>query len=230
MDALPALANVLRYGNVRRSDLGAVGTVFETLFTRACIGLPAGCASLDDDAAAAMATRIDHVQTVVTLLEHEERRELWYRALAQVAQLSGTHGQVVGRATRLLLDAERMSPDELAIRLGQLASPGTPAMAMGQWLEGFLGASGQILLHDERLWALVDGWVAGLPGETFNDLLPLLRRTFSAFPRPERRLIGERAAQGETRTVGAISDLDDARAQRVVPVVRAILGLTEEER
>lgn len=228
MDALPALANVLRYGNVRRTDVGAVGTVFETLFTRACIGLPAGCASLDDEAAAAMATRIDHVQAVVTLLEHEDRRELWYRALGQVANLSGSHGQVVGRATRILLDAERLSPDDLAVRLGRLASPGTPALAMAQWLEGFLGESGQILLHDERLWKLVDGWVAGLSEELFNDLLPLLRRTFSAFPRPERRMIGELATQGKSQSAATATDLDEGRAQRVVPVVRAILGLPEE--
>lgn len=227
MDALPALANVLRYGNVRRSDLGAVGTVFEALFTRACIGLPAGCASLDDEAAAAMAQRIDQVQAVVTLLEHEDRRELWYRALAQVANSAGAHGQVIGRATRHLLDAERLSPDDLAVQLGRLASPGTAALNMAQWLEGFLGESGQILLHDERLWGLIDTWVAALPGETFDDLLPLLRRTFSAFPRPERRQIGELAAQGKARAATAAADLDEARAQRVIPIVRTILGLEE---
>ncbi|MGV3615385.1 MAG: DUF5682 family protein [Fimbriimonas sp.] len=230
MDALPALAQVLRYGNVRRSDLGAVGTVFETLFTRACLGLPGACGSLDDEAAAAMAKRIDAVQSVVTLLEHEDRRELWYAALHRVADLTGTHGQVVGRAARHLLDAEQLSPDDLARRLGLLASPGTPPIGMAQWLEGFLGQSGQILLHDDRLFSLIDTWVAGLAKETFEDLLPLLRRTFSAFPRPERRQLGERAAGGTTRTATVATDLDEARAARVAPIVRTILGLKEEAR
>ena len=43
-------------------------------------------------------------------------------------------------------------------------------------------------------------------------------------------MIGEMAAQGKSQTAAAATDLDEGRAQRVVPVVRAILGLTEEAR
>jgi hypothetical protein len=227
MDALPALGRVMRYGNVRRTDVEAVGVVFGTLFARACVGLPAACASLDDEAAEAMANRIDAVNAVVTMLEDAERRDLWHRTLGLVADLVGTHGRVVGRATRHLLDADRMDADQVGQRLGRLASPGTPALEMAQWLEGFLGESGQILLHDERLWPLIDGWVAALPPETFEDLLPLLRRTFANFPRPERRQIGERATRGVTRTAVSHVDYDESRAARVVPLIRTLLGLPE---
>jgi hypothetical protein len=228
LDALPALGQVMRYGDVRRTDARAVGVVFETVFARACVGLPAGCASLDDEAAAAMAKRIDAVQSVVTLLEDPDHRDLWQRALGQVADMTSAHGQVVGRATRHLLDAEQMTTEEIGRRLGLLVSPGTPAIGMAQWLDGFLGSSGQILLHDDRLWPLIDAWVAGLPAETFDDLLPLLRRTFANFPKPERRQIGELAARGTSRRETVAADYDEARAARVLPLVRTILGLPVE--
>ncbi len=46
-----------------------------------------------------------------------------------------------------------------------------------------------ILVHDAALLDVVDRWVAGVAAETFDDLLPLLRRTFSAFSTAERRSI-----------------------------------------
>ena len=47
------------------------------------------------------------------------------------------------------------------------------------------------MLHDEALLALLDGWVASLEGDTFVDVVPLLRRTFGAFEVAERRQIGQ---------------------------------------
>jgi hypothetical protein len=49
--ALPALANVFRYGSVRRTDTQAVAHVLDRLIVRADIGLPLACAALDAEAA-----------------------------------------------------------------------------------------------------------------------------------------------------------------------------------
>ena len=81
--------------------------------------------------------------------------------------------------------------------------------------------------------AVVDAWVAGVGGEAFDDLTPLLRRTFSAFSGPERRLLAERVRRvGELEAAGdgpgsAPGDggVDVERARRVVPRLRQILGL-----
>ncbi|RYG48539.1 hypothetical protein EON79_04160 [bacterium] len=228
LDALPPLGRVMRYGNVRRTDVGAVGQVFGTVLTRACLGLPAACASLDDEAAAAMADRIDAVADTVALLEDPEQRFEWRIALGQVADQATGHGLVVGRATRLLLDAKMLTAEETAIRLGRLSSPGTPALTTAQWLEGFLGSSGQILLHDHELWSLIDAWMAGLGQEVFEDLVPLLRRTFSQFPKPERRQLGELASRGKSEGGAGPQQYDEARAARVVPIVQTILGVSVE--
>jgi hypothetical protein len=74
----------------------------------------------------------------------------------------------------------------------------------------------------------VDGWVGEVASEPFDDLLPVLRRTFAAFGVAERRMIGDRVRHLDgSRTVaaGRDDDIDPERAQRVAPVLRAILGV-----
>ena len=61
MMALPPLARVLRYGNVRKTDAALIEPVVAGLLARIAAGLLPACASLDDDAAARMRERIDGV-------------------------------------------------------------------------------------------------------------------------------------------------------------------------
>jgi hypothetical protein len=230
MAAVPPLANVLRYGNVRRSDTGAVGRVVDGLVARVRVGLPGACASLDDEAAERMRARIDDLDRALGLVGEAEQLAGWRGALGQLADQRGLHGLVAGRASRLLFDAGAMDADGARRRLGlALSRAGAPAAAAA-WVEGFLRGSGLVLLHDERLWSVLDGWLVGLPADHFDQLLPLLRRTFATFPAGERRQLGERAARGGRPAAWAAADdggLDHARAARVLPLVSRILGLAE---
>jgi hypothetical protein len=63
--------------------------------------------------------------------------------------------------------------------------------------------------------------------ESFTELLPLLRRTFSTFPAGERRSIGERARTGPAKIAAHAStdDLDHDRAAEILPLLARILGL-----
>src|SRR6185312_17112936 len=79
-----------------------------------------------------------------------------------------------------------------------LSSPGTSPADAAAWIEGFVGGSGDglLLVHDERLLGLVDAWLTGVPTEAFTDVLPLLRRTFSAYEPGVRRTLGELVRRG----------------------------------
>jgi len=226
LDSLPPLGAVLRYGDVRQTDAEMVARVFDSIFVRACVGLPPACASMDDDAARAMAGRLDTTQTVVSTLDDAERESLWFESLRQVADIEGAHGLVLGRACRLLMDGGRLDRQAVAQRLAQIASPGSAPKHAAAWIEGFLGRSGALLLHDERLFDILDAWITGLAPSAFDEVLPLLRRTFAAFTRPERRQIGERVAgaTAESRDL----DLDEARALRPLPLLRRMLGMEVE--
>lgn len=227
MDGLPALANALRYSDVRRTELGVVGPVVDGFVVRICVGLATACQSLDDDAATAMRERIEAVHGAVALLQRDDHTGAWQGALRRVADSDVVHGLVAGRATRLLFDAGVLDTGDAARRLSRsLSVAEEPARAAG-WIEGFLAGSGQLLLHDDALWRLVDAWLVGLPEGTFVTMLPLLRRTFASFAAPERRQLGERARYVGRATKSpstGVVDFDRERAERGLGTVLVLLG------
>jgi Family of unknown function (DUF5682) len=228
MGAVPPLARVLRYGNVRRTDTEAVAGVVDGLVARVCVGLGGGCASLDDEAAQAMAAAISAVDDAIALLDDPDKRESWRAALRSVSDQIGVHGVVAGRCVRLLVDARVVEVAEATLRMRLALSPGAEPMAGAAWVEGFLRDSGMILLHDPNLWQVLDGWIGEMAGDAFDTILPLLRRTISTFPAAERRAIGERAKGSAAPRVGLPGGFSEERAAAVLPVLARLLGLTEE--
>jgi hypothetical protein len=235
MDALPALAGALRYGNVRQTDAAAIAEVVDGLIARICIGLPPACAALNDDAAQAMFARMLAVNGAIALLQNAEHRAAWYSALRRLADQantgSGVHGLLAGRACRILLDGGIFSAEAAARRVGlALSSAGAPADAAA-WIEGLLKDSGALLVHDDSLWQIIDGWLDALKGDAFTQTLPLLRRTFATFAAPERRMLGERArASSDPQLAKArrhtdSTDFDMERGATVLPLVARMLGL-----
>ena len=226
MDALPPLARVLRYGNVRGTDATAVSAVVDGLVARICIGLASAGGSLDDDAAAAFARQIDGVHGAIALLDDAEDRAAWREALRRLIDLEGLHGLVAGRATRLLLDEGVIDSADATRRMRFVLSPGAEPAVGGGWVEGFLRDSGTILLHDQDLFDTIDRWVTEMPQDAFDNVLPLLRRTIATFSVPERRSIGERILAGRhDRGATSSGGIDEARADLVMPILARILGV-----
>ncbi|MEV1077866.1 DUF5682 family protein [Streptomyces sp. NPDC050211] len=244
--ALPALVRSLRYGDVRGTDTSALAEVAAGLAERIFVGLPPACAALDADAAEEMRRHVDAVHGAVGLLGdasvpgHGDLRVRWRSVLRVLSGRDTVPGVVRGRAVRLLLDEGELGQDEAARLMGLVLSPGTAPADGAAWIEGFVGGGsggGMLLVHDERLLGLVDAWLTGVPAEAFTDVLPLLRRTFSAYEPGVRRTLGELVrrgpgARGSTVAVGSgipgfAPDLDTARADAVLPVVRLLLGLDD---
>jgi hypothetical protein len=222
---------VLRYGNVRRTDLSMVSHVVDGIVTRICIGLPGATSSLNDEAAAQMFSRIMATHEAIGLLQKDEYVQMWHGVLMQLVEQRGLHGLIAGRAARSLLDAGIFDQQGAARRMGLALSTATDPAQAGAWVEGFLRGSGLVLLHDRVLLGVVDSWVTELRPEAFTSLLPLLRRTFSTFAAPERRQIGELIHQGQVKATVTRSDganFDRARAEQVLPLIAQLLGLSGE--
>ncbi|MGV9523564.1 DUF5682 family protein [Streptomyces griseus] len=246
-DALPALARSLRYGDVRATDTAALAEVAAGLAERICVGLPPACTGLDADGAEALRRQVEAVHGAIGLLlagpaPAEGLRERWDAVLHKLAARDAVAGVIRGRATRLLLDEGRLAEDEAARLMGLALSPGTPPADAAAWIEGFAGGAsggGLLLVHDERLLGLLDAWLTGVPAGLFTDVLPLLRRTFSAYEPGVRRTLGELVRRGPApedargadagRAPGGFGPgLDEARADAVEPVLRLLLGRTPE--
>ncbi|GIM97786.1 DUF5682 family protein [Paractinoplanes toevensis] len=225
MAAIPALARTLRYGDVRQTDVAGLATVTASLLTRVCAGLPSAVGSVSDEAAKVLRDRIDGVHSAVGLLADDDLRDRWLGTLASLAGRGDLHGLLAGRLTRLLMDAGRLDAAEVRRRLRLPLTVGTPPAHGAAWVEGFLSGGGLLLVHDDALLALLDEWLADIPADAFDSVLPLLRRTFGAFEAGERRAIGERVS-GKIRTdpeVGALG-FDAGRADLVLPTLSALLG------
>ncbi len=238
MDALPALANVLRYGNTRGDGARLVGPIVASFVARICIGLSSACASLNDEAAGEMLERIVRTDGAVRLTQIAEHAADWRAALSRLASQRGLHGLIAGRATRMLLDADAIDAAAAAAQMNLALSPAGDPSQSAAWVEGFLGQSGLLLLHDERLWRVIWAWTASLTGQAFQTVVPLLRRTFSRFSAPERRQLGERARSqdgpaADPATPGSLTassaelELDWTRADRALPLMMRLLGLEE---
>jgi Family of unknown function (DUF5682) len=168
-----------------------------------------------------------------------EARGRWMTALAGLDGRRDVHGLVAGRVVRLLADGGVLSPQQAAVRFAAALSAGVPPAGKAQWAEGFLsggagsGSGGLLLVHDRELLAVLDTWVGALGPDEFDEVLPLLRRTFGEFTAPERASVGRAvrglragtgAAGGSGAGVATAEDLDTERARGAVRTVAAILG------
>jgi hypothetical protein len=224
LETIAPLARTCRYGNVRGVDVTGVRKILDTTVVRACVGLPTACAGLDDDAADAMRRAVDSAQQGLSLLPDLPLGD-WHRALAAVAGSDRIHGAVAGRATRLLLDAGLVDVKDAEARLSRRLSIATPAREAAAWLDGLLSGDATLLIHDRGLLRILDDWVAGVDEEIFDDVLPLLRRTFAAFSRPERCEIGEQVSRvGDAGQADSDASLDMAAAGPAVRTMARYLG------
>jgi uncharacterized protein DUF5682 len=229
MEAVPSLAGVLRYGNVRQTDTAMVQQVVDGLVMRIVIGLPNACSALNDEAAEEMYNRLVQVHTALLTLQHTELTSAWSGVLAQLVDQHDLHGLIAGRCCRLLFDQKLLAAEEVERRMGLAVAPAVDPVQSMAWIDGFLRGSGLILLHNEELWRILDEWVRSVKSETFPQLLPLLRRTFSTFSAPERNQIGvlaRRGASGQTtRAAAGSTTIVEERARKVLPLVAQLLGL-----
>jgi hypothetical protein len=230
MAALPPLVNVMRYGTVRQFETDVIGHVVDGLIARICIGLPVAAASLDDDAAANLYNLLIAVHGAIALLQKPDALEMWYRVLTQMADQQGLHGLLAGRCCRLLFEAGMFQAEDTARRLSLALSTATEPAQAAAWIQGFLSGSGLLLLHNPALWQVLDQWVMQLSADTFTNVLPLLRRTFSTFPAGERRQMGERVRAGDQGValagMGNSGGMDSDRADAILPLIAQLLGVS----
>jgi hypothetical protein len=230
MEALPALAHALRYGNVRQTDAAMVAQVVAGIVPRICIGLPGACHSLNDEAAEQMYGRLRRVAEAISLLQRDDYRAAWQETVRQLADQANLHGLLAGRCCRLLMEMTADNPAETARRMSLALSTAVEPAQAGAWLEGFLRSSGTVLLHDDALWQIIDQWLVSLPGAAFQAQLPLLRRTFATFATGERRQMWQRARRDASHTARqpTYEQLDMTHVPLALSIAAQLLGIETE--
>jgi hypothetical protein len=228
MEAVQPLVGVYRYGNVRGTDVAMVSKILGTLVPRVFIGLVPAATNIDDDAAGELWKRMSGVQQSLLTLANDSFTDDWRDCLSRLIESATTHSLLAGYACRLLYDERVMEFEDLARRLCLALSTGNPPEHGARWVEGLLSGSGTLLIHDDRLRSILDAWLRSASEVHFLEVLPLLRRSFSKFPAPERRVLGQSfrqkdrgAAAGGTTHGG---EFDEAAARALVPILSLIWG------
>jgi hypothetical protein len=231
MEVIPGLVNVSRYGNVRKTDADLVTQIATSMIIRICVSLPPACTNVDDEAAAKLLELLFRLNESINLLQQAPITQEWQQTLRATASGTTIAPVIAGYATRLLTDYKLLAGDELVQRFNYAMSAATAPNIAAAWLEGFLKGSGTFLLLDQQLWSVVFSWVGGLGGESFTQVLPLLRRTFANYSNTERRKLGEKVRVGDSAAGSPASTAVDAgfdleRGAQGIPVIMQLLGLS----
>ena len=222
--AVAPLTATMRYGDVRGTDTRALRHVIDSLLVRISAGFASAVTGLDDDSATALRRLVDDAHTAVMARNDAPSVDRWQSTLLAASRREDVNGILIGRFVRLLRDGGAITETDAAARLSRALSIGSEPAAKAAWIDGFLGGSGLLLVHDRELLGLLDDWVRGLDDRAFTDVLPLLRRTFGAFPDGERGAIG-RAVVAPGAATAKAAPADAERGAVATRAVRLILGV-----
>ncbi len=237
MTAAAPLVKILRYGNVRQTDRLRVEPVFNALFGRILVGLVPSCGALDDDAAETRMAEIDEFQLALQTLNQADALRDWYQTISLLTESDSVNRLINGRCCRILFEQGILSQEDLSVKFGLFVSSAQDPDKTANWLQGFLKGSGQTLIHFEVIWTILNQWLCSLDREVFMRLLPLLRRSFADFSRPELRMMGEKVKRLSVENNGmpdlscsskdSSPDWDEKRVGKIIPVLNMILGFNE---
>lgn len=230
MDAIPDLSHIVHYGNVRQLDFSKLNDMLHALTARILAGGVLACIHIDEETATDILQKLINIQYAIATLNRPELNEMWSSFIGQLRLAAQVHPLLAGYATRIENEQGRLTPEQMQDIFSFYTSPGNAPSDMAHWLEGFLHASGSILLLNDTLWNLINHWICTQSAEHFTERLPILRRTFSQFTPAERRKLGEKArASGEggkvSTTASASTAHNEAEATRVIPLVCRLLGI-----
>ncbi|RVD17495.1 MAG: hypothetical protein EOS73_00540 [Mesorhizobium sp.] len=192
LTSVPPLADIIRYGEARKTETARLSGLLERLIVEGGIALAYAARDLDAQASATLVGAMRKADEAISLVEPEQDvLDAWRNGLAAVLDGSRSTALVAGCAAHLLYEAGHLSADAATGLIARRLSPGTPVTEAAGFFEGFFSTAGQRLIYDEGLRGAVDAWLASLDEDAFIAHLPLLRRVFSHLDSMERRRLIE---------------------------------------
>jgi len=221
---LPALAQMVRYGDARGTDRAAMAALAGEIIPRAAIGLPVAVRQISEEYAQEWFQLVLGAHHALRGLEDANGMALWYQALQELALSRQSNPLLAGLATRLLLEG-RIWPDGMGDAVFEAAlSNAAEPLHSAFWLEGFTSGPALVLLHTPGVWQRLDDWVRTLSDELFQQILPVLRRTFARFSEAERRLLQQRVQRGKEQAPATGRPFDPQRLALLKASLDKLLG------
>ena len=230
MEGLPGLVLSYRYGNIRGTATTIMMELLKNMVPRIVAGSMLICKNLDTDLGVDRFHTISTTHQYLMLLEEKILLEQWYQALMNMAEQEGVFPLIAGWAVRLLKDLGLDSQAGIRQRFGFALSLAEDDQSKALWLEGFLSGGGALLVHDPWLWQLIDQWIIELQINEFRAVLPMLRRTFSAFSPTVKAKILRLAKPGNSYEPSSQTNLDlgNQNQQPLIQTLSLLLGFKDD--
>jgi len=225
MMALRPLIYAIRYGSTRKLDVSSLERVINEIIPRICVLLPNACVGVNEDFTKELFEKILDANHSISLMDDEKYIESWNKSLDQITRLKNVNTLLKGGCLRMLFDKKIITVSDAANEMYLMLSVGNDTTSAANWLEGFLHGSGLLLIHNMDLWNILDKWLDEMNFLTFQNLIPLLRRTFSEFSAPEKEKMLELAKRGQIKMINKKEDFDLKRGEGVLDTVRLLLGI-----
>lgn len=222
LESIAVIAWVLRIGSAREVNASPLVGLLDRFVLRSTVGLPGASVGTNEEEGERLGALITPVAGAIDGLLPPTTSESWRKALLETIKLSGLSGHLAGRLERHLADLQLTSFEDQALAFTRALSPGNSHEWSSSWIHGFLGDSATALLYNQAFFDLLDNWVTGLDDRVFDESLPLLRRSFSAFPKAERRQLAQRVAHGATAK--AETEMDKERLDKVNSALDELFG------
>lgn len=211
--SVPPLADIIRYGEARKTETARLSGLLERLIIEGAIALAYAARDLDDQASTTLVGAMRKADEAIRLVEPgQDVLDGWRNGLAAVLDGSRSTALVAGCAAHLLYEAGHLSAEAAAGLIARRLSPGAPVMEAAGFFEGFFSTASQRLIYDEALRGAVDAWLQSLDEDAFIAHLPLLRRVFSHLDSMERRRLIEAVLGRAARLPAGLTPTPDGDA------------------
>ena len=227
-EAVPPLVSILRYGTARKMPDAAIAALARTLAVEVIAGAAAASRNLDEEAAERLRAALAAFDASLDLLAEESLTESWCRTLAALACDAMAAPTIAGLAARRLYERAAAAPEATAATLARALSPANPPRAAGGFLNGFVGQSAEVILHDPALFKIVDDWLASPQEADFLEVLPMLRRAFASFGAIERRRLLDQVGRDAPPPSAAATAIDEQAFAQALPLLELILGINDD--
>ena len=225
IQSLLPLMDISRYDDIRNTDKDTLSSLIDGLLHKVIINLESACYGLDESLARDMFGYISGLNGAIVLMEDDELETLWIDTLYDISQESSVAYLIQGAISRILFDRQKIDDIEIETTMSRVLSIGEERIDSAYWIEGFLDGSAMILILDDTLWNILYIWLDGLDSDTFDEVLPIMRRTFSVYAPDIRKKLGDKAKQGISTTKKPISQSNDNIDDKSFDTTRAMDAL-----
>jgi hypothetical protein len=225
--SVPPLVSILRYGTARKIPEDALAALTHALAVEVIAGGTVASRNLDEEAAGRLCAAFAAFDAALDLFGAQDLIEGWCRTLAALVADASAAPVIAGFATRRLYERSAATAEATAAALARALSPANPPKSAGAFLGGFFGQNAEVILHDTRLFAIIDDWLVAPPEQDFLEILPMIRRAFSGFGAVERRRLLEQVGRDAPTRHAVETDIDEEAFAKALPLLRLIMGIDD---